>query len=180
MTFEFDLKDGRLCKIRNAKVADAEMMLNYMDKVAGESDNLTFGSGELNLTIEDEVRFLEGIIDAGNKCSFLALMGDEIVSVLNFAGGHRPRISHVGEFGVSVLKDYWGNGIGRHMVECMLEWASRSGEVAKINLQVREDNDHAIRLYKSLGFVVEGMTTRSFKINGIYYKNYHMGIEVGD
>ena len=42
----------------------------------------------------------------------MAQVGGRIVGTLNFSGGARPRTAHIGEIGVSVLKEYWGKGIG--------------------------------------------------------------------
>lgn len=50
--------------------------------------------------------------------------------------------------------------------------------MAKLQLQVRTDNTHAVQLYKKLGFVVEGTITRSLKIKAVYFDEYLMGLEL--
>ena len=54
---EVILKTGETILIREASEADAEALLAYVDTVSGESDNLTFGPGEFNITLEQERQF---------------------------------------------------------------------------------------------------------------------------
>lgn len=50
----------------------------------------------------------------------IAEINEKIVGCLNFSGGPRQRIAHVGEFAVSVLKEYWGNGIGKELIKYLI------------------------------------------------------------
>ncbi|HEY6650482.1 MAG TPA: GNAT family N-acetyltransferase, partial [Mycobacterium sp.] len=53
-------------------------------------------------------------------------------------------------------------GIGRHMMEELLEYASDG----TIFLEVRTDNEAAIALYESLGFVNVGLRRRYYRASG--------------
>lgn len=55
-----------------------------------------------------------------------------------------------------------GRGIGRLLLDDLLEFAQR-GEVF---LEVRTDNDAAIGLYESVGFVRVGIRKRYYKVSG--------------
>ena len=76
----------------------------------------------------------------------------ESVALLTFGGGARPRTRHVGEFGISVLRAYWGLGLGGRMIGMLLAWAERGGIVRKVELRVHADNARGIALYERLGF----------------------------
>lgn len=54
-------------------------------------------------------------------------------------------------FSLAVLKDYRGNGIGRALLKKIIDVLERKG-VMKIRLEVREDNEVAKNLYKSMNF----------------------------
>ena len=56
----------------------------------------------------------------------------------------------------SVAADYRKKGIGRKMMEYMLERAKENG-MGDCTLEVRVSNQPAIRLYESLGFKGEGV-----------------------
>ncbi len=90
----------------------------------------------------------------------------------------RPRIRHIGEFGIIVAKSHWGLGVGKAMCLAMLDAARHVG-VTKVNLEVREDNARAIRLYEAVGFTREGVTARASRMGESYFANVMMGICLG-
>ena len=65
------------------------------------------------------------------------------------------RFAHHAELGLTVLQEFWGQGIGRRLMEAIVDWGRRQG-LHKIYLKVHADNDRAIQLYQSMGFVEEG------------------------
>lgn len=170
------LKAGTEYCIREVRVEDADSMIKYVEKIASESDNLTFGPGEFDITIEEEMKILESASISETQLFIIAEMDGLIVGNLNFRAGKRPRIEHTGEFGVSVLEEFWNNGIGKALIEALLGWANKSEKISKINLRVREDNDKAINLYKNMGFEIEGLIRRDMRIRGVYTNAYQMGI----
>lgn len=173
-----ETKSGIEYIIRKVSVDDAKGMLDYLDQVARDSDNLTFGPGEMTVTLDSEIAFLEKLQTADNEVMFIAVHNNRIISCLSYAGGHRARTRHVGEFGVSVIKEYWHQGIGKAMMLQLLKWAEDSKYCEKINLKVREDNTHAITLYEKLGFIKEGLILKDMKIKGEYINCIFMGREI--
>lgn len=161
--------------IRNAEVEDASAIIQLLNTIGGESDNLTYGDNELGITPKQEKEFIERHNQSNNHLFIVAVYKDKIIGILNFSGGNRARIAHCGMFGMSVLKDYWGIGVGTSLVDYMLDWAKESEVVTKIELQVKVDNTRAIELYKKMGFSVEGRLKRSIKINDVYYDTLYMG-----
>jgi RimJ/RimL family protein N-acetyltransferase len=172
------LKDGRELIIRKANVDDAEKMIVYLDIIAGETDNLTFGVGEIGITEEQERFIIDESLNNPVSLFVVAEIEKNIVSMLNFHGGKRPRTMHSGEFGITVRRDYWNLGIAKEMIKFMFEWAKQTEIIRKINLRVRSDNTKAINVYKSLGFKNEGIITRDLIINGIFYDSITMGINI--
>ncbi len=172
------LKDGRIVTIRKASKSDAASMIKYIDIICRESDYLTFGEGEFQMSIEQEENLIESKSKADNALFLVAEFNGEIVGNLSFNAGMRKRIRHVGEFGVSVRGDYWGLGIGRALIEYLIDWAEEAGIVRKINLRVRTDNENAIKLYKSLGFEMEGRLSRDFMIDNEFFDTYQMGLKL--
>lgn len=172
------IKNGETVLLREAVKGDATELVAYLSKIGGESDFLTFGAGELNISESDEEAILEESRKAKNKMMILALVDNKVIGCLHFVGGARARIQHTGEFGVSVLKDYWGQGIGTVMVEELIQWAKGSNIIRKLNLRVRSDNDRAVSLYKKLGFIEEGLISREFLISGRFFDFYCMGLNI--
>jgi RimJ/RimL family protein N-acetyltransferase len=169
-----ELKDGRWLAISSVTVADVETLLDYARAVGAESGFLTFGAGEFDMSIADENAFIE----SARKRGHLLLKGEvdgQMVSLLNIDRAPRPRVRHLGELGITVRKNLWGQGVGRHMMRVGLDWARKAG-LRKINLKVRFDNTRAIALYESFGFVEEGRQARGYLVDGEFFDDLCMGL----
>jgi RimJ/RimL family protein N-acetyltransferase len=162
--------------IRKAIKSDASELVNYLNSISKESDYLTFGEGEVGVTIKQEEEFIEAANNKNNSLFIVAQMNGKIMGNLNFSAGERKRIAHTGEFGVSVLKEYWGNKVGEELVKYLIQWSKSSAVIRKINLRVRTDNTKAIKLYKKLGFFEEGIIKRDFLIENKFYDSLSMGL----
>ena len=173
-----DLEDGRALWIREAGPEDAPAVLAYLEEISGQSDFLTFGPGELEITEPEEREFLHKCRVSANDLFILGLVDDAIVGTLSFSAGHRPRLRHRGEVGISVRKDLWGLGIGALMLDALVDWARGTQVVKKIDLRVRTDNRRAIRLFERTGFVREGTLRKEIFLNGEYFDHYWMGLEL--
>ena len=57
---------------------------------------------------------------------------------------------------VVVAEDWRGQGVGKKMLETLMEWGKRIG-IENYTLEVRVSNTPAIRLYESLGFESAGI-----------------------
>lgn len=172
------LKSEQTLVIQEAQREDASLILEYINKVCTESDNLTFGEGEFGITPEKEAELIEEIAKSDNQLMICALIEDKLVGQLVFRAGSRPRIRHSGEFGITVLREYWGMGIGKELLSYLIKWAKETEIIRKINLKVRSDNLKAIGLYTKIGFISEGTMTREMFINGQFYSSIHMGMEI--
>src|SRR5690242_16220540 len=111
------LRDGTALVLREAAAADARALIAYVEAVSGESDFLTFGPGEFDINESQEEEFLRNSRDAENRLYLLALINEMIIGSLTFSAGHRLRIRHTGDFGITVRKNYWGLGIAGLMLD---------------------------------------------------------------
>ncbi|MDF2880812.1 MAG: family N-acetyltransferase [Clostridiaceae bacterium] len=164
--------------IRKGVKSDAEQLLEYLNKIGGESDFLTFGPGQFGKTVQWEGEFIESTSNKKNALFIIAEINGKIVGNLNFSAGARERTAHTGEFGVSVLKEYWGHRIGEELIKYLIIWSKDSKIIRKINLRARTDNTRGIALYKKLGFQEEGIVIRDFLINGVFYDSLLMGLQI--
>ena len=174
----YELKNGRALLIREATAEDARAVLDYVGGISGESDFLSFGPGEFELTEAEEEDILRQYRESDSQLYILGLLDDTIVAALSFSAGRRPRNRHSGEFGMSVRKQYWGLGIGSLMLDTLIDWARHTQIVKKINLRVRTDNQRAILLYERKGFVKEGTSRKEILLDGKYFDHHWMGLEL--
>ena len=103
---EIQLKNNLLCTLRQPQEDDAQKILDYMKIATAETDFLTFGKGELTWTLEEEQKFIKEHLDDNNKIIILAEISGEIVGITSISGGKPPRVRHIAELGITILKKY--------------------------------------------------------------------------
>ncbi|MDN4072867.1 GNAT family N-acetyltransferase [Fictibacillus terranigra] len=161
--------------IRSAKEKDAKNMSEVRVQIDGETENMDREKGEAYI---DESGFKQIINDDTESVSNLFLVAEVNERIVGFSrceGNKLKRSSHKVEFGVCVLKEYWGYGIGKNLLKESIHWAD-SNEIKKITLSVLETNDKAIELYKRYGFEVEGILKKDkILTDGNYYNTILMG-----
>ncbi|MCK4796395.1 MAG: GNAT family N-acetyltransferase [Spirochaetes bacterium] len=113
-----------------------------------------------------------------NSSFLFCIYDNNIIGCIDYHGGTQKRLEHTGMFAISVLKEYWNIGIGRILLESLIEWAKLTNIIKKINLKVKEDNGKAIKMYKKYGFIEEGKISRDYFIDGKFYSSIEMGLEV--
>jgi len=153
------LKDGSVLTIREASVWDARKIVEYMKEVTSETDFLITRPDEV-YDVSTERSYIKMYRDDPRKLMLVGVIDKEIVSVLTFTGFGRKRTRHVGEFGISVKRRYWGLGIGTAMISSAIEWAKRNG-FKRIQLEVLRSNERAISFYEKLGFKIEGVKRKA-------------------
>ena len=70
--------------------------------------------------------------------------------------GLSMRRSHVRMLGIGIAEEWQGKGLGRRLVQRLVDWADNWAGVLRIELTVHADNDRAVALYRSFGFEEEG------------------------
>lgn len=170
------LKNKKTIEIGLVKSTDALEIINYTKTIGGESDYVTFGPEGIPISLEDEILFLSRYTKESLYPMFVGKIEGEIVSVANLGGHDRPRLRHNAEIGISVLKKYWHIGVGKAMMQVLLEHAKDSKIIENLYLKVRSDNTNAIKLYESFGFITVGSYPRQMKINNDYYDTLLMAL----
>ena len=64
---------------------------------------------------------------------------------------------------VCVLPEYRGQGIGRRLTQCAIDF-NKEIKGTKVMLEVRISNTPAIKLYESLGFIPVGVSKNHYKM----------------
>jgi len=105
------------------------------------------------LRLEATERWLERSVDT---FGIVAELEGRVVGNANWSrlGG---RTAHVAELGMMVHDDHTGRGIGRALLDALVEAAFDWHDLRRLQLQVLHDNAAAIRLYERAGFVREGI-----------------------
>lgn len=161
--------------IRSAIETDAKDLSEIRVQIDGETENLDREKGEAFNNEENFRKLIQVDTENAKNLFLVAEVNGRIVGFSRCEGSPLKRFSHKVEFGVCVLKDYWGHQIGKNFLKESISWADFNG-IKKITLNVLETNEKAIRLYKKFGFEVEGVLKKDKILSdGKYYDTIVMG-----
>lgn len=142
--------------MREARATDAQAFLDFLPSAFSETDFLNYLPGEFAFTLEEEERFVE---DRADDPTAILMLVECDGALVGSGGADRSRLrryAHQVEIGMTVAKACWGLGIGRTILETLIEWG-RHQRLRKITLRVFAENERARSLYESCGFVREGL-----------------------
>lgn len=149
--------------VRPIAETDIQGFQKCLDTIARERVYLGFIEGPPL----DRVRFfiLKNISE--DLPQFVAVRDQEVVGWCDISPETLPGFTHCGHLGMGVRKDYRGKGLGRRLLEATLQKAQAKG-LERIELEVYASNNPAIELYKTSGFIVEGIKKRGRKLDDVY------------
>lgn len=155
-------KSGKEIQLRNATASDGSAVLENFNLTHAETDYLLTYPDENRFDSEQESRFLERKEESPNEIELIAMVDSKVVGTAGVdAVGTKYKVAHRAEFGISVLKEYWGLGIGRALMEACIQCARDAGYV-QLELSVVADNARAISMYQRAGFMECGRNPKGF------------------
>ncbi|MEM1330456.1 MAG: GNAT family protein [Planctomycetota bacterium] len=157
-------EDGRVVTLRTLEQSDAETVLEYLAEEAVSSPHAVTQPDEVETDPEKEREWIRSRAEAAGELALGAF--DEhgtCIGTLTFTTYRQRRVRHRGQFGIGVRKAWRSQGIGRAMIESMLDWARDHEYIEVVSLGVFHTNKRAIELYRSLGFQEEARRREFFR-----------------
>lgn len=122
----------------------------------------------------ERVSDTEEFIRSTKEHLMVAEVDGRVVGMAGLVIPAMARQRHTAGVGIMVHTDYQGRGIGRALMESLLDIADNWLMLKRVELSVFTDNERAVRLYESLGFVVEGTKRYAAVKNGVHADEYLM------
>ena len=160
--------------LRSPAEQDAQAMIDMLLGCYAETEFLSSSPEEFRVTVQDEINFMKRFEMSERECMISAFVDGRLagnVAVRQVSGAKRMR--HRANLGISVLKAYWGRGIGSMLIDAAIQTAQSAG-YAQIELQVAADNERAIRLYEKFGFAEYGRCPRALRRESGYADEIEM------
>lgn len=149
--------------LRTPGSADAETMIAFMKQIYGETNCLSGTPEEFDVSIEQELEFLRRHERSETDCMIAAWIDGRLVGTVRLAavsGNYRHR--HRAKLGISVLKEFWGRGVGSMLMDAALTTAASAG-YQQVELEVCADNERGLRLYRKFDFEEYGRCPRAMR-----------------
>lgn len=157
----------RAVVVRYPTMDDVAAMRDYINTISRERTFISY-QGE-QVTVEDETKFINS-----QALLLTAWCEDKLVGVCGLSVGERTA-KHIGNLGISVAKDYRGEGIGRLLMQLTLDEAAKNiPQMEIMTLSVFATNDLARAMYKKLEFVEYGNLPKGVKLPDGYADHVFM------
>lgn len=162
--------------IRLLETGDTRALLAFANDLIAEDTYLMLSGKKMTYATEKKyVRDSLTLVRKKRKIHLIAEVDGVIVGSAEIRRGEK-RKHHIGEIGISVLKEFRQEGIGRRLMSKLIGQGKLLG-LRMLMLHCFENNTVAIGLYKKFGFVVCGLLPEAYHHRDLYigevtlYKN---------
>lgn len=156
------LKNGKEALLRNGDKEDSSEVFEVFNQTHAETDYLLSYPDENSYDPEQEANFLHEKTNSANEIEIVAVVDGKIAGTAGIeAVGSKYKLKHRAELGISILKEFWGLGLGKALMNACIKCAKDAG-YEQLELNVVSKNERALVLYKSFGFVEFGRNPKGF------------------
>lgn len=167
IVFKGQTAEGISYLIRYPKRTDIQEFWRYINELSKEKTFISFQGEEISL--KDERIWVNSSLKKIREKKSVQLVVEIEGRIMGVSGiDTKGRVNHhIGIFGISVDREIRGKGIGKKLMEMVLEETKKNLKHIKIiHLECFATNDTACSLYKSFGFKEYGKLPK-----GIAYKD---------
>jgi putative acetyltransferase len=157
-------------RIRPVKKEDCQQLYDISSE-GGVRDGINSLSGK---TLEDMRQLLANLTVRDH---FLVIESEtppaEVVGAILLRVFPRGALRNMATMEVMVKSSWQGQGLGRALLQAAMELADDELMIERTEVEITTDNEHALKLYKSFGFKVEGVAKDwMIKPDGTYADAY--------
>jgi len=153
---------------RYPKPEDWKGLLNIINSLVEERAMI---SAQKKKTKKEEIEWLTGLLKEIKKKKMVFLVvevDDKIVGSAEIAIEGQGFADHVGDFGIVLIKEIRGKGVGKKLLFEIIKQAKDKLKIKIVKLRVMGLNTTAQDLYKKCGFKELGRIKKGFKYYGKY------------
>jgi len=162
-------KSGKKIECRALALEDTARMRDYINKLSAEKTFIRF-QGE-QVSYEEELGYVEHQLQQMKEHRGLLLLAfheEELVGIAGIDMSDKTE-RHIGLFGISIAKEYRGDGIGMHLMQHTLDEAARTiPSLEIVTLYYFSHNSAGAEMYKKFGFTQYGILPRGTKLEELY------------
>jgi RimJ/RimL family protein N-acetyltransferase len=169
---KFKIKDGKEVLIKSPVPDEWTKTRDFINCIKMESQSTYQYPGQPELLEEETRKRIQAAIDSPKRMMVNVEFEGRFIAQMDFLPAHRneehPWLKHNTHFGMSVVKEFWQQGIAKRLLE-ILERETKKAGYKWIRAEVRESNLRGVKLYTSFGFEITGRQKNYAFIDG----NYH-------
>jgi ribosomal protein S18 acetylase RimI-like enzyme len=139
-----------------------------------QKDGKAFGSSYEESAKKTDEEWKKGLENPKNYV-FVARDGDNFFGMAAAYQEEGKKTEHIAYiWGVYVRDSYRGKGIGKKLMQAVLQELQANSKIKKANLNVNTEQIAAAKMYESLGFKIAGTLHKELKEGEEYFDEYLM------
>ncbi|WP_448375668.1 N-acetyltransferase family protein [Fervidobacterium sp.] len=152
--------------IRSVTLEDIERVYLMRKAVATESETVLSSPDEI--TLDGMSNWIKNWLGLEKRLFLVAEFNNELIGQLWvwFMDG-KKKTSHVAEFGLEILSNYRGAGLGTKLTEIAILWAKEKGAI-RLEAETLEKNLPMRKILLKLGFEEEGKKKWALRIGDLF------------
>lgn len=168
------LKNGKQVIIKTIGTQDAQRLIDLKRNYIVNTITIPLTIDEYPMDLNREVSIIKDYNESANSQLLVAEYEGQFVGNIDLTGSKRIRMKHTGMIGMGIQKDWRNQGLGKVLMESIINWAKNESDIEVIWLDVYASNLLGLNLYKNTGFKVSGMIKGFFKHGNEYIDKVQM------
>jgi len=168
------LKTGKSISIRLAESGDAQNLANLKRNYLKNTTTIPIKLEEYAGNLDNELRIITEYKESINSILLVAEYKGELIGNIDLTGSARAIMFHTGMIGMGIKEQWRNQGLGRILIESVIDWAKNHSPIELIWLDVYASNELGYNLYKNTGFEVSGRIDGFFKDENGYKDKIQM------
>jgi len=170
----YTLKSGNSIKIRVAELDDVQQLVDLKRDYIENTTTIPLNLDEYPIDLKKELSIIKEYIKSPNSILLVAEFNHELIGNIDLTGSQRSKMFHTGMIGMGIKEKWRNQGLGRHLIESVIDWAKKHSALELIWLDVYASNELGYNLYKNTGFKVSGIINGFFKEKNGYKDKIQM------
>lgn len=149
------LKNGKAAVLKTPDCGEGEQLLNFIKTSCGETEFLLRYPEEWSgVTVEYEEKWIKRSRESKNDLTIACYIDGEVAGNCSISFLGTMKTKHRATIGISILKKYWGLGIGSALFRELISAAEAHEGTEIVELEFIEGNVRAQALYEKFGFKI--------------------------
>ena len=170
----YKLKTGKSIRVRMPELDEVQKLIDLKKSYLKNTKTIPLVLDEYPSSVKNELALITEFEKSLNSILIVAEFENEFIGNIDLTGSKRSKMFHTGMIGMGI-KEKWRNmGLGRILIESVIDWAKKNSEIELIWLDVYASNELGYNLYKNTGFKISGIINDFFKDENGYVDKVQM------
>ena len=153
----FTLKSGNQITIRVPEKEEAQYLIDLKRAYLKNTSTIPLTLEEFPGDIEKETTLIDEYSKSKNGILLIAEFDGEFIGNIDLTGSKRTKMFHTAMIGMGIKEKWRNQGLGRFLIEAVIDWAKNNTAIEIIWLNVYASNELGFNLYKNTGFKISGI-----------------------